>query len=355
MLKEKLKITNKNFLKINAIYLLLIISNIVLFIGLINYFPKVGINLGDLNTIEDIASIIAATIILGYISTRLPKIKDLGDSSVYGMIYTLVICIIGLMTSYFTDKFHTPLAFGPYLGMFKVLCAVLIFVIIAITLKPFKEIIQGKFTRKNQIICLITFVLCGLFASYVIIRIGNTPANIRCLIVMISGLFGGPVVGIPVGIISGAYRYTLGGPTALPCAISTVISGIIGSLIFKWNDKKFPKAIPAIILMFLFTGFEMMLIIILTPQDISFPFVSSIYPVMLFGSVIGMLLFTIVIKEAKQNLNPSISEEEQKINEIKNELEKHYDEKIEEMKNELEKHYDEKIEELKKNNDSQDE
>ncbi len=149
---------------------------------------------------------------------------------------------------------------------------------------------------------------------------------------MISCLFGGPVVGIPVGVISGAYRYSLGGVTALPCAVSTVISGVIGSLIFIWNDKKFPNIIEAIILMFLFTGFEMLFVVIMTPSDISFPYIQNIYPMMLFASVIGMLLFALVIRDKN---NPKISDEEQKIKELESELEG-YDEKIEELRNEIE-------------------
>ena len=245
-----------------------------------------------------------------------------------------IICVVGFVTSYFTGKIDAESIFGPFLEMFKILCGVLIFVLVATNIKNFKEILQGKYTRKNLLVCLFVFVLIGLFASYAHVDINGTPANIRCLIVMISGLFGGPVVGIPVGIISGAYRYALGGATALPCTISTIISGIIGSLIFIGNDKKFPSTIEAIILMFLFTGFEMLLVVVMTPPNISFPFVEDIYPMMLFASVIGMLLFTLVVKERKKEINPQLSNEEQKINELENELER-YDERIEKLKNEI--------------------
>lgn len=318
----------------NILFLFLIISNIILFIGLIKYYSRVGINI-NLEAFDELAAIIATIIMLGYISQKLPKIKDMGDSPFYGMtLYLFIICGIGLMTSYFNGKFNAPALFGQYLEMFKVLSAVLIFVLLATHLKSFKEVLRGEYTRKNQIVCLIVFLLCGLFASYAHTTINDTPANIRCLIVMISGLFGGPIVGIPVGIVSGLYRYTLGGMTAVPCAISTVISGIIGSLIFIWNDKKFPNFIPAVILMFLFTGFEMLLIVLMTPPDVSFPFISDIYPKMLFASVIGIILFSIVIKETKEIIDSPENEEENEINELKNELKEH-DEKIEELKNEI--------------------
>lgn len=215
--------------------------------------------------------------------------------------------------------------------MFKMLCAVLIFVLIATNLKSFKAILHEDYSKKNLIVCFIIFTILGLVASRWCVNINNIPANVRCLVVMISGLFGGPFVGIPVGIISGAYRFTLGGVTAIPCAISTVISGVIGSLIFIWNNKKFPKSIAAIVLMFLFTGFEMLLIVILTPADISFPYIGTIYPIMLFASVIGIILFSIVVREERQKNESSLSYEELKIKEFKNE----YDEIIEDLRNEI--------------------
>lgn len=349
MLKEKLTTSTKNQLKIKLLYILLLILNIILFIGLINYLPKFGTTTFNLDRFEEYSAIIAAMVTLGYISTKVPNIQNLGESSVFGLVYFPLICIIGIMTSYFTDKFDITLFFEPYLEMFKVLCAVLIFALLATNLNSFIEMIHGKHTRKNQMVCLVVFILLGLFASTVNISVDGAPANIRCLIVMISGLFGGPIVGIPVGIISATYRFTLGGPTALPCSISTVISGIIGSLIFIWNDKKFPNILQSALLMFLFTGFEMLVIIIATPPTISFPFIEDIYPIMLFASTIGMFLFALVIKERKTKTSTEISHEAQKLKEFKEELEAYSDEKIEELKNEIDLLIHEK-----KHHDSQD-
>ena len=345
MLKEKLKTTNRNYLKKNALYILLIISNVILFTGLINYYLNIGMNV-DIETIQNASAVIATIIILGFISIRLPNIKDMGDHPLYGMGALVLICGIGVITSYFGAKLSIPTLLDPYLDMFKYLSAVLIFILIATNLKSFKEILRGKFTKKNQLVCLIIFAAIGLFASYVHMSINDAPANIRCLVVMISGLFGGPVVGIPVGIISAAYRYSLGGITAVPCSISTVISGIVGSLIFLWNGKKFPRLSEALLLMFLFTGFEMLMIVLLTPPDISFPFVKDIYPVMAFASVMGMLLFSIVIWEEKQKRNTAPNDEELQINEIEDEL-KGNSEKIKEFENEIED-LKKEIEDLKK-------
>lgn len=336
---KKFKTLNKNQQKKSILYLALLISNILLFIGLISNFPKFGITI-NINSFEDIAAIIAAMIILGFISSKLYKIRDMGENAFYGFVYFIIICVIGIMSSYFNGKVNTSAHFDPYLEMFKILCAVLIFVIIAANFTSFKKVLYGKDTQRNRIICLIIFILIGLFASYARVTVNGTPANIRCLIVMISGLFGGPFIGLPVGIISGAYRFTLGGVTALPCAISTVISGVVGSLIYIWNDRKFPGTRECLTVMFLFTGFEMLVVLLLTPPEISFPFIWSIYPLMLFASVIGMLIFSIVIQELREQASPKLSSEHKKIVELENKLEK-YSEKLEELKGEIKELRDE--------------
>lgn len=325
---NQLKLKHNN-VKINIIFLMLLLSNVILFLGLAYYYLTKGIEI-EFGTINNVLTIIATIIILGFISTRLPQFRRLGNSSLYEIGYLIIIGILSIMISYFNTSTHTQTLFAPYLEMFKILSVTLILFIIVTKTKPFKEVLHRKFTRKNQIICLIVFSILGIVASRSHIYVNNTPANIRCLIVMLSSLFGGPIVGIPTGIISGIYRYSLGGPTALPCAISTVICGIVGSLIFIWNDEKFPRTIPAIILMFLYTGFEMLMIVMISPPNISFPYVRHIYPIMLFGSVIGIILFTMIIREEKQSTKKPLSYEELKIKELENELEG-YDARIEDL------------------------
>ena len=145
MLKKKLQTSNRNYWKKNAIHLFLLISNIILLIGLINYYSKVGINI-KFEHLDDISAILATIMILGYISTRMPKIKDLGESQIYVITYFLVMCVIGLMTSYYNSKANNSIYFGSYLEMFKLLCGILIFVILATKLNAFKE-----FYRENSL------------------------------------------------------------------------------------------------------------------------------------------------------------------------------------------------------------
>lgn len=319
MLKKNFKKYNNNYFKMNLIFLSLLISNIVLLMGLIYYYSKVEIKI-DFDTIDYLLTVIPSIIILGFVSLKLPRLRQRGGA-LYDMCYLVIIAIIGLMTSYYNSLAEVSLSFDSYLQMFRVLSILLIFILVSTKLKSFQQMMQGKHSRKNRAICLIIFTLLGLYASRFHIYVDGSPANIRCMVVMISGLLGGPYVGIPVGIITGAYRYTLGGISATSCAISTVVSGIIGSLIFLWNDNKFPKPSVAIILMFLFTGFEMLMVVILSPPSISFEFIRDVYPTMLFASVIGIILFSIVIRDEREKMDSQLDFEENMADESENEIE----------------------------------
>ncbi len=52
-------------------------------------------------------------------------------------------------------------------------------------------------------------------------------ANTRLIGMAIAGIFGGPLVGVCVGIIAGIHRITLGGFTAIACGVSTILAGFI--------------------------------------------------------------------------------------------------------------------------------
>lgn len=333
--KQKIKIKNNNW-KINIILLGLLIANIILFAGLIIHFFYFGEDFEiSFSQIDNGITIIAAIIILGFISTRLPQFRQLGDSSIYEIGYLIIIGIFSIILSYFNKSTNTEGIIAPFMEMFKVMSVILILTIIAAKTKPFKDRLKGNLSRRNQIFCLIIFVALGIFASLYYVDVDGIPANMRSLIIMISGLFGGPFVGIPAGIITGTFRFIQGGSTALPCALSTIISGIIGSLIFIWNDKKFLRTIPSFLLMFLFTGFEMLIIVILTPPNISIPFIANVYPFTLFGSTLGMILFIMIIKEEKKDSKKEISYEELKIRELENIIDNHSD-KIDDLESELE-------------------
>ena len=69
--------------------------------------------------------------------------------------------------------------------------------------------------------------------TYLGIIIMDAYANIRGIGAMLGGLLGGPIVGVGAGLIGGIHRYSLGGFTALACAVGTTTSGLIGGFFYK--------------------------------------------------------------------------------------------------------------------------
>ena len=330
--KQKFKIQSNNA-KINGIFLILLIANIIFFGMLIKYLIYSEDFIINFTVINHIITILATIIILGFISTRLPQFRKLGDSSIYEIGYLIILGTFGILLSYFNATTQSKNIIDPFLEMFKILSVILIIAILVSKTKPFKERFQGKITAKNQIICIVIFSALGILASMYHVYIYDTPANVRSLIIMIAGLIGGPYVGIPSALIAGAFRYAQGGVTAVPCTIATLLIGIIGSLIYVWNDKKFLRTLPSIVLMFLFTGMEMLLTLLMTPERVSIRYVARVYPIMLFGSIIGIILFKMILKEQTPK-EKIYSYEELKIREFENTLEE-YDERIEELEQEL--------------------
>ncbi|WP_407391321.1 LytS/YhcK type 5TM receptor domain-containing protein [Methanobrevibacter sp.] len=187
------------------------------------------------------------------------------------------------------------------------LSVILILTYLATKSKSFQTIVRGESSRKIIIWQIIICSILGILASYFTMNVNGVPANSRGLIVMISSMLGGPYVGIPVGIISGLWRYGMGGPTALPCCVATIIAGIVGSLVYKWNRGEFLRPYKAALLMLLYSGFDMFLITVLTPQPDGLLIANALYAPMTFGAVLGMLLFTMFLGEKKEEVK--ISEE----------------------------------------------
>jgi len=86
---------------------------------------------------------------------------------------------------------------------------------------------------------MVIFGTISIFGTYSGIEFFGAMANVRDLEPMVAGLIGGPVMGIRAGLIGGLYRLSLGGFTAVPCAISTILSGLLAGLLFMINKRRF--------------------------------------------------------------------------------------------------------------------
>ncbi|HRR54696.1 MAG TPA: LytS/YhcK type 5TM receptor domain-containing protein, partial [Candidatus Methanomethylicus sp.] len=125
--------------------------------------------------------------------------------------------------------------------LLKNICVIVVIAYLITRTKPFTEVLEKKFTWKNQAILIAIFGCFSIFGTYSGIEIFGAIANVRDLGPMIGGLACGPFVGIGAGIIGAVHRISLGGFTGVPCSIATLCAGIIGGAIYKLNKGKFAK------------------------------------------------------------------------------------------------------------------
>lgn len=76
----------------------------------------------------------------------------------------------------------------------------------------------------------------SILSTYTGIGVQGAIVNTRVIGVIAAGLLGGPSVGVGTAVIAGAHRYLydIGGFTAVSCALSTFIEGMLGAFFSKY-------------------------------------------------------------------------------------------------------------------------
>ncbi|MGH0940329.1 two-component system sensor histidine kinase LytS [Bacillus mycoides] len=187
-------------------------------------------------------------------------------------------------------------------------------------IKTFRRLLhrQDGYVDKLKLICI--FSVFTIVSNYTGIEIaGNTImkenwlqgvsssstiANTRIMGVGISGLLGGPIVGIGVGSIAGIHRYMLGGTTALSCAISSILAGVItgyiGYIFKKYNRVITPK-FSAILSVFIVT-LEMLMILLIIEDGLSVVKTIAL-PMILVNSFGSFILLSMILAILRQEEN----------------------------------------------------
>lgn len=329
--------------KILILFLILVIFNLALYIILFNYM--FDISKIDMLVLEDFITINSALIILGFTTTRLPKYRKKRSGAIYELTYFIILGLLSITVSFFNEATNSRSIWMPFIEMFKMLSVMLILTYVATKSKSFKAIARGDHSRKAIAWQIVICSILGVLASYLTLDINGVPANARGLVVMISAMLGGPYVGIPVGIISGLWRFSMGGSTAAACCIGTILAGIVGGIVHRWNGNQFLSTHKAVLLMFLYSGFDMFLITALTPSPDGLIYASTLYGPMTFAAVFGMFLFSLFLDEKREEKTADdddcITEMSRELNECKakadeagRELEEHRN-RIEELEREL--------------------
>src|SRR4030043_397416 len=106
-------------------------------------------------------------------------------------------------------------------------------------IKSVQRVISQKANWYDTLFFILLFGGFSIFGTYTgIVLPGGAISSIRDLGPLVAGLVAGPVVGLGAGLIGGVQRYFIGGFTAVPCGMATVLAGLTGGIVYLINKKK---------------------------------------------------------------------------------------------------------------------
>lgn len=192
-------------------------------------------------------------------------------------------------------------AFGILWALIEKACLVLVVFFILFHIKFFKRMLNRKLSIINQIVMAVVFGIFAIYGTYSGVQTTGAIANIRNFGPMMGGLLGGPWVGIGAGLIGGIHRYFIGGFTAIPCALGTILSGLIGGLLLMLWKGEIGIWKPAIFAFLMEMADMGLLLIIAQPFDKAFQLVSIISMPMILADTFGIAIFAFLVRDMKED------------------------------------------------------
>lgn len=187
--------------------------------------------------------------------------------------------------------------FTMLLAVFDRAALMLICLFFLIRIRLFRELLHKQaHTPKELLAVTAIFSLFALFSTWSGVPVEGSLVNVRIIAVMSGGILFGPWVGIITGVIAGTHRYLIdiGGVTAVPCFITSILAGVIAGLIHR-NVPKEQRWKIGILGGMLCETMTMTLVIVLAPTTaLGVDIVSKIGVPMILGSVcIGFIVLLV--------------------------------------------------------------
>jgi two-component system LytT family sensor kinase len=156
-----------------------------------------------------------------------------------------------------------------------------------------------------RIACYLVFSMFCIMGTYFGLRIEDSIANTRAIGAVLGGLLGGPSVGFAVGLTGGLHRYSMGGFTALACAISTITEGLIGGVFHRYliqsgrHDKLFNPLTVGLVTLFAEVVQMLIILVVVRPFEDALHLVESIALPMLTANSIGAAMFMRILLDRR--------------------------------------------------------
>jgi len=186
-------------------------------------------------------------------------------------------------------------------NLFKSMSVIVTFAYALSRINSVKYIFKKDFNKYEKIFLIVFFSVLSILGTYLGIIIMDAYANIRGIGALMGGLLGGPLIGAAVGIIAGLHRFSLGGFTALACAVGTTMTGLIGGFFHKkfLNDQIDFK--NGFIIGSIALTLEMIVVVIFSrPLTQALELVQIIALPMILSNSLGIAIFVSIINKVKE-------------------------------------------------------
>lgn len=168
--------------------------------------------------------------------------------------------------------------------------------------QAFRLIFKESTTYREKLILILIFSLLSIAGTYFGIPIEGALANVRDTGTIVAGLLAGPLVGTVTGLLSGLHRIYLGGFTAVPCGVTTIIGGMLAGYIHIKTKPKDPEWITGIITGVGVILLSMGLILLFSkPYDAARLLVARIIVPMSLANAIGIAIFMLILHNAREH------------------------------------------------------
>ncbi|WP_027340282.1 LytS/YhcK type 5TM receptor domain-containing protein [Halonatronum saccharophilum] len=183
------------------------------------------------------------------------------------------------------------------ISLIKSMAVVALFAhLLVLDTKIFPQLINRRAKKETKLFLILFFGALSISGTYLGAYIYGAYANIRAIGAIVGGLLGGPVVGVLAGVIGGGHRYFLGGFTALPCALATIIAGLIGAIAYYYRPFNKISLKESFFLGVIVLVIEMLLVLLLSdPYEQALKLVLTIFLPMVLSNAFGITLFIHVL------------------------------------------------------------
>jgi len=189
--------------------------------------------------------------------------------------------------------------FGILWALIERACLVLVVFLVLFHIKYFKRMAEQKLNILDRMILAVLFGCFALYGTYSGIQTSGAIANIRNVGPIMGGLIGGPWVGLGAGLIGGIHRYLMGGFTALPCALGTILSGLMAGLLLLLCKGKIGIWKPTFFAFLMETADMSLLLLIAQPFDNALKLVSIIAAPMILANTFSIAVFAFLLRDMR--------------------------------------------------------